>query len=263
MHVVFGVKGEFVVDHGGERLNVQTACCNIGCNHHACLTRLECGKRLVALLLILVAVNLHHVVAVAVEEVAQAIRLNLPVYEDERLVPVTCLEEVAEKRTSAAIIHWHDHLAHVFVGLIASRNLHRDWLMQEVVRERANRFGEGGGEEEALAPLWDQRKDALEVWHEAHVEHAVRFVKDQDRYLRKVDRLGAGVIKKSAWRCNENLHAGEKHLLLWWHGDTAIDNTAPQWEVLPVGGATLGDLHGELARWCQDECANGVTRWAR
>ena len=55
--------------------------------------------------------------------------------------------------------------------------------MEEVVRERANRFGEGRGEEEALAPLWNQRKDALEVGHEAHVEHAVRFVKDQDGYL--------------------------------------------------------------------------------
>ena len=71
------------------------------------------------------------------------------------------------------------------------------------------------------------------------------------------------MIKKSAWRRNEDLHAGEQHLLLWRHGDASVDNTAAQWEVLPVGGAALGDLHGELARWRQDECANGVTRRAR
>ena len=93
--------------------------------------------------------------------------------------------------------------------------------------------------------------------------HSVRFVKDEDGYLRKVDRLRAGVIKESAWRCNEDLHAGEQHLLLWRHGDAAVDNTTAQREVLPVGGTALGDLHGELARWRQNKCANGVTRWAR
>ena len=92
MHVVFRVEGELVVDHGRERLNVQTARGDIGCDHHARLTRLECGERLVALLLILVAVNLHHVVPVAVQEVAETIRLDLSIHEDERLIPVARLE---------------------------------------------------------------------------------------------------------------------------------------------------------------------------
>jgi hypothetical protein len=85
VHVVFGVEGEFVVDHRRECLDVEATCRNIGGDHHARLAGLECSKGTVALLLVLVSVNLYHGVSVAMQEVAEAIRLNLAVYEDERL----------------------------------------------------------------------------------------------------------------------------------------------------------------------------------
>ena len=126
MHVILRVEGELVVDHGGECLDVETARRNIGGDHHARLARLECGKGAVALLLILVAVNLHHGVAIAMEEVAESIRFNLAVYEDERLLPRLGAEEIAEELSSASIVDGHDHLANVLVGLVASRNLDGD-----------------------------------------------------------------------------------------------------------------------------------------
>ena len=71
------------------------------------------------------------------------------------------------------------------------------------------------------------------------------------------------MVKESAWRCNENLYAGEKHLLLRWHWHAAVDHAAAERQVFAVCGAALRNLHGEFARWCQDERAYGVTRRAR
>ena len=126
MHVILRVEGELVVDDRRERLDVEAARCNVGGDHHARLAGLECGKSAVALLLILVAVNLYHGVSVAMQEVAEAIRLNLTVHEDECLLPRLGAQEVAEQLSSASIINSHDHLANVLVRLVASRNLNGD-----------------------------------------------------------------------------------------------------------------------------------------
>ena len=263
MHVVFGVERELVVDHGGERFDVEAARGHVGCHHHPCLARLEGGERLVALLLILVAVDLHHVVAVAVEEVAESIRLDLPVDEDERLIPVSCLQQVAQQRTATSIVHRHDHLADVVVRLVAARHLDRDRITQEVVGEGADRLGEGGGEEEALPSCGDQRKDALQVGHEAHVEHPIGLVEHQDGDLREVHRLRAGVVEEPSGRGDEDLDAGEQHLLLRRHRYAAVDDAAAQREVLSVRCTALRDLHGEFARRRQHECAHRMARRAR
>ena len=60
------------------------------------------------------------------QEVAEAIRLNLTVHEDECLLPRLGAQEVAEQLSSASIIDGHDHLANVLVRLVASRNLDGD-----------------------------------------------------------------------------------------------------------------------------------------
>ena len=87
MHVILRVEGELKVDDRRECLDVKATRSDISGDHHACLAGLECGKSTVALLLIFVSVNLYHGVSVAMQEVAEAIRLNLAVYEDERLLP--------------------------------------------------------------------------------------------------------------------------------------------------------------------------------
>jgi hypothetical protein len=58
--------------------------------------------------------------------------------------------------------------------------------VQQAVGELADLFREGGREKQVLAFRRQQREDAPDVADEAHVQHAVGFVKHQDLDMRQV-----------------------------------------------------------------------------
>ncbi len=65
----------------------------------------------------------------------------------------------------------------------------------------------GGGKEQRLPFFAQHRNDALDVVNEAHVEHAVGFVENQDFDL--VERHGALIdeVEQAAGRCHQDFDA--------------------------------------------------------
>ena len=53
-------------------------------------------------------------------------------------------------------------------------------MVQEVVGEALNLRRHGRGEEQGLPREGEEFADALDVGNETHVEHAIRFVDDED-----------------------------------------------------------------------------------
>ena len=102
----------------------------------------------------------------------------------------------------------------------------------------------------------------LHVGPEAHVEHAVRFVQDQDLEAREIDRLVPHVIHQAARRRDDDVHAGAKREFLLVHRHAAEDGDARHRRVIGEALDLVFDLHGELARRREHEraCARRLRR---
>ena len=72
------------------------------------------------------------------------------------------------------------------------------------------------------------REDALDIGHEAHVEHAVSLVEHQDADLREVDALLLEMIEKATGCGDHDFNARVQRLDLRLDVDTTINHRRPQ-----------------------------------
>ena len=128
-------------------------------------------------------------------------------------------------------------------------------LAQEAVRELADVVGVGSREHQVLALLRQHLEDALDVADEAHVEHAVRFVEDEDLHFG--ERHGAlfAQVEQAAGRRDEDVAAMAGLVDLRLLGNAAEDDLRAQVAVLAVVGDALRNLRGELTRGRQHQRA--------
>ena len=106
----------------------------------------------------------------------------------------------------------------------------------------------------------EQVEDPADVGHEAHVEHPVGLVEDEDLDLAEVGGALADEVEQAAGRGDEDLDAGAQLLDLRIERDAAVHDGRLERHVPAVGLDAVGDLHGELPRRRQDEAADGVAR---
>ena len=127
-----------------------------------------------------------------------------------------------------------------------------------VARQAPDVVGEGRREHQVLALRREQRDDLLDVRQEAHVEHPVRLVEDEDLDLAEVGDLLADEVEQPARRRDEDLDAGAQRLDLRVDRDAAVDDGRAQRDRPAVGPDALVDLHRELAGRDEDQDADRV-----
>ncbi len=147
-------------------------------------------------------------------------------------------------------------------GVRGAAEAHRDALrMFERLRRQLLHFErEGGGEKHRLALRRHGRDDAPDVGQEAHVEHAVAFVEDEDFdpvHLRVSLR---DQVEQAARTGDEDLHAVSQRLDLGSGPDSAVDGRAPQPRPGREDADHVVDLVGQFARRRDDEGARRVAR---
>jgi hypothetical protein len=86
----------------------------------------------------------------------------------------------------------------------------------DVVRER-------GREHQVLALRRQQLDDPADVADEAHVQHAVGLVQDEDLHVAEIDGALAGVVEQAAGRRDDDLRAGLEGADLGVEPDAAVD----------------------------------------
>ena len=190
---------------------------------------LEVGQGADALRLGLVAVDGGRRDPVAGELLGEPVRAVLGAGEDERLVDAAAAHERAQELALALAVHRVHELAHEDRGGVAGSDVHLGRPVEEAVGELADRVREGGREEERLAALRQQGEDPADVVDEAHVEHPVRLVEDEDLDLREVDRVLAGVVEEAAGRRDDDLGAGAQGARLGAEADAAVDRPPSGW----------------------------------
>ena len=126
----------------------------------------------------------------------------------------------------------------------------------DVVRER-------GREQQVLASRRQQGEDLADVADEAHVEHPVRLVEDEDLDGPKVDLALLLDIEQPAGRGHDDLHPRPQRGDLRILAHAAVDRGASQMNMAAVVAHEFFCLQGQLTSGSDDQRANAFAAHAR
>ena len=134
-------------------------------------------------------------------------------------------------------------------------HFHAHRIVQEGVGDALDFRRHGGGEEQSLPRERHQLADALDVGDEAHVEHAVGFVDDQQLDAGEQQAAALGMVEQAAGRGDQHVDAADELGVLVVERYAADDERDVELVVLAVFFEMFGDLGGEFARRLEDERA--------
>ena len=187
---------------------------------------------------------------------AQPVRTVLRPGEDQCLVDPAGLDEVAEELALALAIDHVDDLGDELGRCVAGRDLDRGRVVEQAVGEPPDLVREGRREEQVLATRRQDREDLADVADEAHVEHPVGLVEDEDLDPRQVDRPLAEVVEQAAGGRDDDLGAGAQGADLGIEADATVDRGRADRVLDAVGPDALLDLERELAGRGEDQRAD-------
>ena len=135
----------------------------------------------------------------------ELVRAVLRAREHERLVDDPRPDQMREELPLAGPIDRVDDLADELGRRVARGDLHRCGPVEHPLCQRADLVRERRAEEEVLAPIRQQGEDRADVADEAHVEHAIGLVQDEDLDVAQVDGALPGVVEQPAGRRDDDL----------------------------------------------------------
>ena len=113
-----------------------------------------------------------------------------------------------------------------------------------------------GGRKQSCLPLFRRlRDDGVDVFCKPHVEHLVGLVEDQHLDVLQIERRPAKVIERASRRGDNHFGAASQRADLVIHRSTAIKRHHRQVAALRVLVQRLCDLHRQLPRRHEHECA--------
>src|ERR1017187_8332325 len=173
MDVVLGDVRDVEVHDVREGFDVDAACRDVRRDEDLELSVLERGECLRALRLAAVAVNALARHAVARQLVREAVRAVLRAREREYALEIAAFEERKKQREIEVLRDGVDRLRDAHGGERLPLHVHRDGVLQQLLRELRDRRRHRGREEERLADLGKVPEDAADIGQEAHVQHPV------------------------------------------------------------------------------------------
>ena len=178
--------------------------------------------------------------------------------EDERLADRPGPDQPAEQLALPLAVDRVDDLPNQLGRRVTPSDLDRGWPIEEAIGQSPDLVGEGGREEQVLALRGQQGEDLPDVPDEAHVEHPVRLVEDQDLDPGEVDRSLAHVVEEPARRGHHDLGAGAEGPDLGVEADPAVDRRGAEAVAGAVRPDALLDLEGKLTGRDDDEDPDGT-----
>ena len=191
--------------------------------------------------------------SLAVEPRRKAGRTDLRPREDEDLPKILLADQVGEKLLFSVPIDRIHELPDRLDGRISRRDLDLGRVVEDRPRQAPDLVGEGRREHQVLALRREQRRDPLDVGQEAHVEHPIGLVEDEDLDLAEVGDSLADEIEEPPWCGDEDLDTLAERPDLGLHRHSTVDDRRPKRNGPAVGPNALVDLHRELARRDEDQ----------
>src|SRR5438128_4115338 len=253
MHVVGRDRRHVVVDHVGDALDVNPARRDVRGDEHLVSPAPEARERRLPLALAAVPVDPRDVETRLADLAGHPVRAPLRADEDEDGHHVLPAEETDEERRLEVLGDRVDLMANRRRGPVRRGHGNADGIAHDRPRERLDLRSHRRGEEEGLSLPWEGVDDPPDVREEAHVEHPVRLVEDEDLEPAEIDVAAGHVIEQAAGGRNNHIDACAEGVLLCRHADASIDRMAVDSGALrkPTEGDL--DLGCELARRREDE----------
>ena len=137
-------------------------------------------------------------------------------------------------------------------------DLHAHRITEQAPGQRGDVLRHGGAEEQGLALPREALHHLADVPQEAHVEHAVGLVQDEDLHIGEVHVPLAHQIEQAAGGGHQDVDAAVQGLHLTTLADAAEDDSGAESKVLAVAFEVVVDLGGELPRRGEHECARAA-----
>ena len=134
-------------------------------------------------------------------------------------------------------------------------DLHASGIMQELLGQPGDFRRHGRREEQGLPGEGHQLADFLDVRDEAHVEHAVGLVNDEDLDAAEHELAAFEKVEQAARRRDQHVDAAHDLGFLVAEGDAADQQSHVQLVLRAIFDETFLDLGGEFARRFEDEGA--------
>ena len=190
----------------------------------------------------------------------QTIAAVLGLAEHQDLVLVALAEDVDQQVALARAIDRVGDVRDGFGDGVARGDLDFARVAHEFHRQLLDRVFERGRKQQGLARGRQLVDDALDGGHEAHVEHAVGFVQDQDFDVAQLHAAAFEMVDQAARRGHQDVDAAAQGIELRVHAGAAVDDGGRELGVLAVGADAVMHLHGEFAGRGQDEAADLARR---
>ncbi len=243
-----------------ELLDVDAARGDVGRHEDAVLAALEAGERLGPLRLGAVPVDplARHVLLL--QEVGEAVGAVLRPREGDDAPDLAPREELEEELRLQLLRHRVDGLRDADGGSRLALQVDRRRGVEDVARELGDRAGHRRREEQVLPLGGEVPQDALDVGEEAHVEHPVGLVDDEDLQPVELRVAETEVVEEAAGSRDDDVDPGAEGVLLRPHADAAEDGGARERRVDGELPRVLVDLGGQLARRRDDQDAREPAR---
>ena len=98
--------------------------------------------------------------------------------------------------------------------------------------------------------------DFPDITDESHIEHAVGFIQDKGRDLRKIDVSASHEIQKTSGRCDQNVAARQERVNLRSLFGPAVDTYSTQFQISAVFLEVIKNLDCQLSGWRNDKRAD-------
>jgi hypothetical protein len=142
-------------------------------------------------------------------------------------------------------------------GLGGHLNLYR--VGQEAPRQLHDRARHRRREEQVLPLVWQELQHPTDVVDEAHVEHAVGLVQDEELHASQVDVALPDQVEQPARRGDEDVDSALQLTDLGTLLDPPEDDGVELPQVPAVGVDTLADLSRQLPCGREDQRTDGAT----
>ena len=256
VHVVFADVWNFIIHDVRQVVDVDATGRNVGRHQGANFATLKTLQSLGAGTLALVSVQRHGLNAVFRQELSDVVGAKLGAREHQHLAPVVLLDDVGQQGFLFAAAHRMDHLADALHGGVARRYLNALRVFQQGGSEFANFVAEGGREQQALFFFGHQRQNLFDVVDEAHVQHAVGFVKHQHLHAGQIQEALLLQVQQATRGGHQNVHAFFQLGDLRVHADATKNHRRGELEVFAVVAHRLFHLSRQFAGGGQDENAH-------